>query len=370
MKVCIVGAGNMGLVMAGAIATQNEHDVVVYTNKALSKNFRFEDVENRTIYKNLKIKSEKNLEKALEGADYVFCTYPAFLRKAFITQCEDYIVSGMKIGFIPGYGGAEYACKKMIAKGAVVFGLQRVPYIARQDNREFAHLLARKKELFVGSIPFDHVETICKDLEKLLTTPCKPVKEYLSVTLTPTNPLIHLSGVYIDFKDYKDGDAYDKQLMFYDEWTDETSDVLLKYDSELQNICNSIEGLDLHEVVSLRDYYESQTVHDMTKKLKSIEAFKVVKVPLINDGGKYYPDWNNRMFTEDFPFGIAVIKYFALLTKTETPTIDKILNFYKEKTGICYFNEDGSFGPNINESGIPALYGLDSLDKIIQFYKQ
>ena len=59
MKVCIVGAGNMGLVMAGAIATQNEHDVVVYTNKALSKDFRFEDVENRTIYKDLKIKSEK-----------------------------------------------------------------------------------------------------------------------------------------------------------------------------------------------------------------------------------------------------------------------------------------------------------------------
>lgn len=370
MKICIIGAGNMGLVMAGAIAVQGKHEVVIYTNKSVPSDFCFEDCENDKTYNNLEIKCMSDLGQAVDKADYIFCTYPAFLRNKFVAECNNYVKAGTKLGFIPGYGGAEYACKDMIDRGVIVFGLQRVPYIARQEQRKTAHLWSRKKELFVGSIPKKYTSDICNDLEELLSIPCSPVEEYLSVTLTPTNPLIHLSGLYIDFKDYHEGEYYDRQLMFYDEWNDETSKILIDYDEELQRICHNIDNLDLHEVMSLKDYYESHTVEAMTKKLKSIEAFKVVKVPLVCKDNKYYPDWNNRMFTEDFPFGIAVIKYFAVLTETKVPTIDKILKFYKEKTGICYFNDDDSFGKDIENTGVPALYGLDTLEKITDFYKQ
>ena len=107
----------------------------------------------------------------------------------------------------------------------------------------------------------------------------------------------------------------------------------------------------------------------MTKKLKSIKAFEVVQVPLVEKEGKYFPDFNSRMFLEDFPYGIAIIKYFGILTDVETPAIDKILKFYEYVQGICYFNEDGTPGKDFANTGIPANFGLSDLESIINYYR-
>lgn len=370
MKICIVGAGNIGLVLASTIALLKEHEVVIYTHKEFdASKLTFEDAENDKEYDNLDISVETNMEKALANADYVFCTYPAFLRKDFIEKSKAYYAKGCKLGFLPGYGGAEYMCRELVESGISVFGLQRVPFVARQSNKEIATCLSRKTNLYLASIPKDKGEEICREIEELIGIPTTQLNEYLAVTLAPSNPLLHLSGVYNVFKDYEEGDSYDRQLMFYEEWNDETSELLLKYDDELQEICNRMKPLNLEEVVSLRIYYESPTAEAMTRKLKSIKAFEVVQVPLVEEDGKFYPDFNSRMFLEDFPYGIAIIKYFGTLTNVDTPAIDTILKFYEDKQGICYFNEDGSPGKDFENSGIPANYGLDNLESIIEYYR-
>lgn len=42
-----------------------------------------------------------------------------------------YVKNGANIGIIPGNSGGEVAFKEAITKGVVVFGLQRVPSVAR-----------------------------------------------------------------------------------------------------------------------------------------------------------------------------------------------------------------------------------------------
>ena len=370
MKICIIGAGNIGLVLASTLALHKKHEVVVYTHKKFdTSKLIFEDAESGEKHSNLDIKVETDLEKALDNTKYVFCTYPAFLRKKFIEESKNYYPKDCKLGFLPGYGGAEYMCKELVDNGVTVFGLQRVPFVARQVNKEVATCLSRKTNIYIAAIPKNKTAEICEELEELIGIPAIALNEYLAVTLVPSNPLLHLCGVYNVFKDYKEGDFFDKQLMFYSEWNDETSKLLLKYDEELQEICNRMKPLNLEEIVSLKIYYESPTPEAMTKKLQSIKAFEVVEVPLIEKEGKFYPDFNSRMFLEDFPYGIAIIKYFGTLTNVETPAIDKILKFYEDKQGICYFNEDGSPGSNFKESGIPANYGLTDLESIINYYR-
>lgn len=81
MKICIVGAGNIGLVLASTLALHKEHEVVIYTHKEFDvSKLVFEDAENNEKHSNLDIKIETDMEKALTNANYVFCTYPAFLR--------------------------------------------------------------------------------------------------------------------------------------------------------------------------------------------------------------------------------------------------------------------------------------------------
>ena len=369
MKICIVGAGNIGLVLASTLALKEEHDVVVYTHSAFDVDkLVFEDVENDCTYTNLNFTIETDMEKAISDADYVMCTYPSFLRKDFIEKSKGFYPEGCKLGFFPGYGGAEYMCKDLVDNGITVFGLQRVPFVARQSNREIASCLSRKTTLYVATIPKSKTEEIRGEIEDLIGIPTVALKEYLAVTLVPSNPLLHLTGLYNVFKDYKKGDSFDRQLMFYEEWNDETSELLLKYDEELQEICERMKPLNLEEIVSLKIYYESPTAEAMTRKLKSIKAFEVVQVPLVEEEGKFYPDFNSRMFLEDFPYGIAIIKFFGILTKVDTPAIDKILKFYEDKQGICYFNDDGTPGKDFENSGIPANYGLNDLESIIDYY--
>lgn len=370
MKICIVGAGNIGLVLACTLALHEKHEIVVYTHNTFDESkLIFDDVENNKKYSNLDFKVETDLKTAISNSDYVFCTYPAFLRKQFIEDSKQYYSNGCKLGFLPGYGGAEYMCKELVDKGITIFGLQRVPFIARQTDKKIASCLSRKNEIFVASIPKKKTEEICNELENLIKIPAIALNEYLAVTLVPSNPLLHLCGVYNVFKDYNEGDYFNEQLMFYDEWNDETSELLLKYDEELQEICSKMKPLNLEEIVSLKTYYESPTPEAMTKKLQSIEAFKVVKVPLIEENDKYYPNFNSREFLEDFPYGIAIIKYFAILTNVKTPAIDKILKFYENKQGIIYFNEDNTPGKDFKNTGIPANFGLVDLKSIINYYK-
>lgn len=377
MKITIVGAGNMGLAIAGWLSLKHQYDVVLYTQKNMLENGRFmvADIEQDALLcvdaMNIEVTASK--ERAFTGADVVLCTYPAFIRKQFIKDNEQYLETTARIGFVPGYGGIEYSCQNLIEKGVTVFGLQRVPYVARMEktDREIvAKILSKKSRIYAAALPHSRTEEICSLLEELLDIPCTALEEYLAVTLAPSNPLLHLTGLYNIFRDYQEGTYYPEVYSFYGRWNDETSDILLKYDEELQNICKKMEPLDLHEVVSLKLYYESPDSGAMTKKLKSIKAFDCVKAPMVQTEKGYIPDFHSRMFLEDYPYGICVIKSFALMVGEKTPVIDMLLDFYYRLTGIRYFHSDGSLTEEAVYTGIPITEGLDTKEKIIEFYKK
>ena len=371
MNVTVVGAGNMGLAMVAYLSLKGKDNVTLYTGKSLPETMTLKDVERNVLESTGNYKVTSSKEEAFSGADIIFCTYPAFLRIKFINEISDYLKPGQRIGFVPGYGGAEYACINLIKKGVIVFGLQRVPYVARHENNEngvTAGILSRKNSLFLATIPYKYTEETAEIVGSLLDIPCHALKEYLSITLAPSNPLLHITGMYTAFKDYKEGETYPDEIPFYEQWTDETSEILFKYDEEVQEICRRLSPLDLTDVVSLPIYYESPTPHDMTRKLQSIESFKAVRVPLKKVGESYVPDLNSRMFVEDFPFGVCILKAFALLTNVDSPIIDMMLDFYKKMSGIEYFKENGEFGEHISETGIPQNFGLNTLKDILDFY--
>ena len=55
--------------------------------------------------------------------------------------------------------------------------------------------------------------------------------------------------------------------------------MLIACDKELQALCNEI-PLDLSDVESLCDYYESHTAQEMTSKISGIVAFKGLTSPM------------------------------------------------------------------------------------------
>lgn len=370
MKVTIVGAGNMGLAMTAYMAIHHKAEITLFTGKTIESLY-LNTAEQEKLERADGFTVTSDPRTAISSADVIFVTYPAFLRKKFIEQNQQYIKADAYLGFVPGYGGAEYACMEMLDRGVNIFGLQRVPYVARaaQDERGMtAAILSGKKELFVGAIPASKTDNIANIVEQLLDIPVKKLREYLSITLAPSNPLLHITGLYNVFKNFKIKQQYSVPMKFYEEWNDNTSRILFKYDEELQEICRHLDPLDMSEVVPLPVYYESPTPEAMTKKLKSIESFKKVMVPLKKENGGYVPDLSSRMFVEDYPYGVCIIKDFALMLGVKTPTVDMLLDFYEELSGHKYFNNDGSYTDEIKGTGIPRINGLISKEELIAFY--
>lgn len=368
MRITVFGAGNMGLCLACALG--DRADVVLYTERPSRPRERF------TLYyedrgpRDVEVSITASIEEAM-GSDLLLCTYPAFLRHDFVDRIAPLVRPGQQLGFVPGYGGAEFFALDLVGRGVTVFGFQRVPYVARSSwqDRE-AHVLSAKDRLFVAAVPADKTGEVAGEMERLLDIPCTALSNYVPVTLVPSNPLLHTVGSYRVLDGGKEELSFDGPVPFYAGWDDATSEMLLAFDDELQAVCTALAPLETSEVVPLREYYEAPDAAAMTAKLKSIKAFEAVRAPLSEQDGAWKADLSNRMFAEDLPYGVAVIKGFALLGGVETPVVDEILRFYERLGGPVFFNGDGSLTAEGELTGAPQASGINTREDLVAFYAQ
>ena len=130
---------------------------------------------------------------------------------------------GTYLGIVPGSGGCEFCCREVLEKGCVLFGFQRVHSIARiREYGKAVNVTSRKKEVQIGAIPKNRTREVCKIVEELLGIPAREVSNYLNVTLTPSNPILHTTRLYTMFRDYEEPMVYDQNIQFYAQWTEES----------------------------------------------------------------------------------------------------------------------------------------------------
>jgi hypothetical protein len=205
-----------------------------------------------------------------------------------------------------------------------LFGLQRVPFIAR--TTEYGHeasILGYKDTLAVAVEQTWRREEIRQLCEMLFNTPTQLLESHYEASLSNSNPLLHPSRLYSLWKDWRPGVCYDRQALFYEEWTEEAAQLYISMDNELQTL---LERLPVRKgaIPTVLDYYESHDAASLAQKLRSIEAFKGIKAPMKAAGGGFVPDFGSRYFTEDFPYGLAIVRRLMKEYGLEAPTIERI----------------------------------------------
>ncbi len=92
------------------------------------------------------------------------------------------------------------AFKDAISKGAIVFGLQRVPSVARLEKYgECVCATGYRKELYVAALPSKYTKEVCSLLSDGLQMQCEPLPNYLNLTLTPSNPILYTTRLKKQF---------------------------------------------------------------------------------------------------------------------------------------------------------------------------
>ncbi len=335
MRITIIGAGNIGTQFAIEFASKG-HEVVIFNSDAtkIKKELEMVDETGKVIKKAAISMATSNICEAIKDSKYILITYPAFMLKDIENRMFEYVSEGIKIGVIPGTGGAEFFFRKYVEKGVEFFGLQRVPAVARlKQYGECVCVTGKRDRLFLASIPTDCGVEIANFLSEIFEIPCEVLPNYLSVTLTPSNPILHTTRLRTLFEDYLPNKIYERNPLFYEEWTEKSSDLLLKCDEELQKICKELNRLDLSGVRSLKLHYESNTAKELTKKIQSIKSFQGLLSPMIEVENGFVPNFQSRYFTADFPYGLSIIQQIADLVGVSVPNIKETLEWYYSVIG-------------------------------------
>lgn len=356
-SVCICGGGNLAHVAGGYIASKEQYDVRLLTRHperwqpdhcitVTDCNGRVYNARFSTI--------TDNPEHAVKGAEIVLLCLPGFAIAPTLQSIKPYISSSTLVGSVVSSTGFFLMAQKILPEGTRLFGFQRVPFIARTyEYGKSAGLLGYKPSLSFAVHNINEIESLRETLNDMFDTPAFLLDNYLKVTLTNSNPLLHPSRLYGMFSN--NAESYDSHIRFYEDWDDFSSETLIACDNEFGAL---LEKMDIprKDIPSILEYYESTDAASLTRKIRSITAFKGLYAPMLPiEGGLFIPDFNNRYFTEDFPYGILIIKCFAQKNGIPTPTIDSIIEWEQKCVGKDYLRNGKPEGKDLNETVAPYI---------------
>lgn len=359
MNITIVGAGNVGTQLA-VHAAEKGHSVVLYSSKPekIDRRLSVVDENGKVIHCGVIEKATKDEYEAFFDAELIFVTTPATMMKETANKISPFVKSGLRICLVPGSGGGECAFRSCIQEGGVVFGIQRVPSVARLvEYGKSVRAIGYRNEMYAAAIPQNRTTECCGIIESILDIRCSPLPNYLNITLTPSNPILHTTRLKCLFEDYKAGVCYEEVPLFYQDWNNQSSELLLACDDEVQRICRALMQFDFSGVKPLAIHYESPTAEALTKKISNIAGFRGLTSPVMKAEGGYIPDFGSRYFTADFPYGLAILIQIAEFAEVDVPNMRETLDWYYGLVGRCR-------GYQFTD------YGICSYEDFIEFYSQ
>ncbi|MEE1254207.1 MAG: NAD/NADP octopine/nopaline dehydrogenase family protein [Paludibacteraceae bacterium] len=327
--ICICGGGALGMVVASVLSHTREVSVCMLTAHPQQWSKSIETIDSAgKVYQGVLEKVSDRAAEVIPQSDIVLLCLPGFLIEKSLRQIAPFITN-QAVGSIVSSTGFFFQAHRILDHSASLFGFQRVPYIARV--REYGHsadLLGYKQQLYMAT------ENLPADFEamwsKWLQTPVAHMSNYLEASLSNSNPLLHPARLYGMWHGWN-GEAYKVQTLFYAEWDEYSSDIYIAMDQEFQKLCSKV-GV---KIPSVLDYYESTDAISLTRKLRSIVAFQTIKAPMKQTAEGYIPDYESRYFTEDFPYGLQIIKELAQTHQIKTPMIDKVLTWGDKMIKRC-----------------------------------
>ena len=365
--ICICGGGNIGHVIAGYLSLKENVDVSVLTsNPSLwSSQLLLKTPKQDNIRCNL-LKISDNPNEVIPNADIILLCLPNFAIEETLIKVKEYVNDAQLIGSVVSSGGFFWIAKNTLKNNPKLFGFQRVPFVSRTiEYGKYAELKGFKSVLkfsTTNNIDSNNLSSLFSDL---FDTPCKVLNHYLEATLTNSNPILHPARLYGLFHAWDSITPYENPPLFYEGWNDYSSEILILCDEEFQKIVHKL-PLGYAEIPSILDYYESTGITSLTKKMKSITAFKDITTQMkVVDGG-FIPDFEHRYFTEDVNFGLLIIKYLGLLLNVETPTIDTLIIWAQKHMNKSFLVDGQLTGNDICETGIPSNYGIRTKNELLK----
>jgi hypothetical protein len=332
-RICICGGGSLGHVIAGYLSAKKDLEVNILTQRPQlwKHELQISTPEGDTLCGKLNTVSDKP-EEALHEVDIVLLCLPGYAIKSELLKIKPYVNERTYVGTVFSSTGFFFEALEILDNDVPLWGFQRVPFIARTNvYGESAHLLGYKTSHNIAVEHCEDKERFRSQIEKLFDAPVHLLNNYYEASFTNSKPILHPSRLYTLFKDWNKNVYYDHQFLFYEEWTNEASELLITLDKELFSVLAKL-PVAPDFLMPILPYYESTDAESLTRKIRSINGFKGITTPMIFSEKGWQPDLNSRYFREDFMHGLRYIHQEAHNLGIEVPMMNKVYNWGVEVT--------------------------------------
>lgn len=243
-----------------------------------------------------------------------------------------------------------------------------------------------KQHLYIATYPTNAFDVVGAMMHRLFDIPCKNIPNFLNLTLSPSNQIIHPARYYGIFYDWDGKKSYTREelkkrdgLTLYEDMDELSAEWLAVLDNELQQIKYGLlqryPELDLSHVLPIGERVVKQYGPDVKDRSSLRQIFRTnmgyvgCGTPLKQvENGRVIPLVNCRLFFEDIPYGLCILKNLAeLCGNFPTPGIDFMIEWHQQFMGITYLS-DHQLTPDekvISGTGTPRKYGLTTLAEVV-----
>ena len=202
---------------------------------------------------------------------------------------------------------------------------------------------------------------------------------FLSLTLSVDNQIIHPARCLGLYRRYGGRWSRPEDIpYFYRDFDDLSTDILRDLDNEYSLVRDGIRTrFPDHEFTYMLDYLNLERLAYQSENICIRESFTTsktlgaIKPPTKQlDSGAWVIDTAHRFFADDITYGVCIAKWMAEQMALEVPTMDAIIEWAQELSGESYIEagrlltESESLAGRFR-SGIPPVYGIDSLAGVI-----
>jgi len=385
--VCLVSGSNGTHMNVAQIGHKAEYFVNIFTRRP--EEFSTKEIVAEIFNSDETIKGKINVvsadpKEAAEGCSIFILSCPVCAAESLLQSLKPHLPENAIVGTVFGQGGfdliAHYVLGDVMeSKNISFFSLFNIPFTCKTVVvGQRVRLQARKHFLKMCCIPNSRFSEIQKLCENLWDVPCQALHNFLEILLTPANQIIHpgrTTGIF----ENQDAHPFDEIPFFYQTMNQQSADNIQNLSNEIQVIKKAIltmyPSINLDSVIDIGERIVAQyceSVSDTSSLLqifRTNDGYKNFTLPCKEVHGKYEVNPDARIFTEDIPFGLCVLKDIAEMLNVETPHIDFSIQWHQKYMGKKFLL-DGKLNPaEINFTGAPTRFGFKTIDQLIAHYR-